>query len=207
MALGLAGLLWAVAALALAIVACGRDTADPVTVTAVDELIRVGFLAQTEGGELAPAKGRPDLILEWNGKAKLRLMGESGYEYLDPLAIESDLVGEHPSEKLERLHRRFGVPMDKALARKLKDAQRSQLLFHSVEFEYLPGKQTTGMIAEVFPDGSFLVIPGQLPDEWMSDSRRTASPSHFLIDARGLISASFEIARAYEQEILALPLR
>ncbi len=190
--------------LALAL-ACGGDSTEDVDVPSVAQLVKPGFVAETESGVQVPVAGLPEMIVEWEGRAKVRLSHETGVRYLDLLAIESELVGEHPSQKVERLHRRLGVPLDRDVLRKLQDPVGARTLFHRITFEYRPGRETTGTISEVFPDGSFLVIPDRIPDEWRSAKPGTSGPTHFLVDAVTLVSGTSQIAREYEEEILALP--
>jgi hypothetical protein len=133
-----------------------------------EQLVRPHFFARSNQGELEEVQGIPDLIVEWQGKVKVRLKQAQQPQYLDLLALESELLGEHPSHKILRL-RAMGIPIADDLERKLRSSSSAHRLFHTLDFEYLPGKETTGVIAEVFPDGTFLVIPFGVPTEWQSD--------------------------------------
>ena len=131
----------------------------------VSELVKPHFFATSTDGVLVEPEGDPDLVLELNGKVKIRLKQGDQSRYLDLLALESDLIGEHPVHKVFRL-RAMGVPLAEGLAGKLDPDSFSDDLFHSVEFQYLQDKETRGVVSEVFPDGTFLVIPFDLPEEW-----------------------------------------
>ena len=131
----------------------------------VSELVKPHFFATSTDGVLVEPEGDPDLVLELNGKVKIRLKQGDQSRYLDLLALESDLIGEHPVHKVFRL-RAMGVPLAEGLAGKLDPDSFSNDLFHSVEFQYLQDKETSGVVSEVFPDGTFLVIPFDLPEEW-----------------------------------------
>ncbi len=175
------------------------------------ELVKPHFyishpLAGDRAGRTVPDK-TPDLIVEREGKVKLRFREGSEYIYLDPLALESGLLGEHPVHKVHRLQA-MGVPVERDLARRLRESPFPHDLFQTLRFEYLPGKEAAGVIAEVFPDGTFLVIPFETPDEWRGDQSGPtgmAAPSHFHVNARALIAKDPPLAREFEAEILALP--
>ena len=62
------------------------------------QLVKPHFFAQTANGEPVKAEGSPDLILEQDGKVKVRLKQADGEAYLDLLAVESELIGEHPED-------------------------------------------------------------------------------------------------------------
>ena len=63
----------------------------------------------------------------------------------------------------------------------------------------------SGIVTDVFLDGTFLVIPDELPGEWQSNDERIASPTHLHINSRALSGGSSPLAREYELEILSLP--
>ncbi|MSQ06711.1 MAG: hypothetical protein EXR54_00415 [Dehalococcoidia bacterium] len=150
---------------------------------------------------------RPDLIVEREGKVKVRLTASGEQYYLDLLALESEVLGEHPAHKIFRLQA-MGVPVERSLARRLGENPLPQDLFQTIQFEYLPGNETAGVIAEVFPDGTFLVIPFGLPEEWLGDppgQPGLAVPSHLHVNARALIANTSATAKEFEAEILALP--
>ena len=132
-----------------------------------DQLVRPHFFASSNQGELEEIQGKPDLIVEWQGRVKVRLKQDQQPQYLDLLALESELLGEHPNHKILRL-RAMGIPIADDLESKLRSSSSAHRLFHTLDFEYLPGKETKGVIAEVFPDGTFLVIPFGTPSEWRS---------------------------------------
>ncbi|HLF04866.1 MAG TPA: hypothetical protein VI855_06590, partial [Dehalococcoidia bacterium] len=175
------------------------------------DLVKPHFYSRSRlAGDLVAAvrpQGMPDLILEREGKVKLRFKVEGRDTYLDPLALESGLLGEHPVHKVYRLQA-MGVPVERGLARRLRAEPFPHHLFQTIQFEYLPGKELAGVIAEVFPDGTFLVIPFGPPEEWRADQSAQpdmASPSHFHVNARALSAKDSTLAKAFEAEILALP--
>lgn len=167
------------------------------------DLIKPHFFATTPDGNLAEAKGDPDLLLEQDGRAKIRLSHAGAHTYLDPLALESELVGEHPAHKLYRLAE-MGIPLAKTLRVKLETGDIDEL-FANVEFEYQRRRYSSGLVAEVFPDGTLLVLPQQLPSEWQSADERVSSPTHLHLNARAFSGGSSRLARDYELEILSLP--
>ena len=138
----------------------------------VSELIKPHFLAMDSDGKAVDPEGKPDLILEMDGKVKLRLKQGDQTRYLDLLALESGLLGEHPVHKVFRLQG-MGVPLDDGLAEKLEPDSFADNLFHSAAFQYLQDKETSGVVAEVFPDGTFLAIPFDLPSEWYGEQAAT----------------------------------
>jgi hypothetical protein len=143
----------------------------------VSELIKPHFLAMDSDGKPIDPEGEPDLVLEVDGKVKLRLLQGGQTRYLDLLALESGLLGEHPVHKVFRLQA-MGVPLDDGLTGKLESGSFDDNLFHSVRFQYLKDKETSGVVAEVFPDGTFLVIPFDLPSEW--DGEQSAAEANLL---------------------------
>ena len=167
------------------------------------ELVKPHFYAVMDDGELTEADGEPDLILELDGKVKVRLITTSGNAYLDPLALESDLVGEHPVHKVYRLEE-MGIPVDEELQVLLSNGTIDGL-FTNLEFEYQRRRFSSGVVAEVFIDGTFLVIPDEVPAEWQSTDDRIASPTHLHLNSRALSGGSSALARDYELEILSLP--
>ncbi len=168
------------------------------------ELVRPHFYAATAEGELTEVRGEPDLVVEVDGKVKVHLLDDSGtHSFLDPLALESELVGEHPVHKIYRLME-MGVPVDDDLLTTLESGEGGGL-FTTVEFEYQRRRFSTGVIAEIFVDGTFLVIPDEVPPEWQSNDDRIASPTHLHLNARSLSGGSTDLAREYELEILSLP--
>ena len=176
----------------------GYDTGKPFV-----ELVRPHFFAATEEKELVEARGEPDLILEVNGKVKIRLADEGSHNFLDPLALESELIGEHPVHKIYRLMD-MGVAADDGLLAALDNDEAGQL-FTTVEYEYQRRRFSSGVIAEVFLDGTFLVIPDETPPEWQSNDDRISSPTHLHLNPRAFSGGSTDLAREYELEILSLP--
>ena len=120
-------------------------------------------------------------------------------------ALEAELIGEHPVHKIYRLRAR-GILVAEELAQKLRASDFPHQLFHQVEFEYQRGKDSRGVIAEVFPDGTFLVILDEVPKEWRSDRESVASPTHVHVNPRALSAKQSALAQEYEREILSLPL-
>ncbi len=171
--------------------------------TDIATLIKPHFLARTAEEDLIEISAPPNLIVEWEGKAVLRAMEDGVASYIDLLALQSELLGEHPVHKIYRLMA-MGIPLSDDLRNKLTSDAAADL-FTNVEFEYLRGKEGTGVVSEVFPDGTLLVIPLDLPREWRSQDSRIASPSHLHLNPRALNAGVSDLAREYEREILALP--
>ncbi len=174
------------------------------TDTDIAAMIKPHFLARTAAGDLVEISARRTRIVEWQGKAALRLTGGDVAAYVDLLALQSELLGEHPAHKIYRLLA-MGIPLSDDLRRKLLDESSAGELFTNVAFEYLRGKEATGVVSEIFPDGSLLVIPFDLPREWQSRDARIASPTHLHLNPRALSAGVSDLAREYEREILALP--
>ena len=168
------------------------------------ELVKPHFFAMSKDGDLVEARGDPDLVVERDGVVKIRLKDGKQALYLDLLVLESELLGEHPVHKVFRLQD-MGVPVGGGLARRLRPEGFADGLFHSLDFEYRAGKETGGVIAEVFADGTFLVIPFDLPPEWRGQKPDDAEPSHLHVDPRAVSVADSALAREFEEEILALP--
>ena len=167
------------------------------------ELVRPHFLADTEEGEPVEVQGEPDLIVKVDGRVKIRLLGDGTHTFLDPLALESELIGEHPVHKVYRLMD-MGVSIDDGLLAALDSGEVGQL-FTTVEYEYQRRRFSSGVIAEVFVDGTFLVIPDETPPEWQSNDDRISSPTHLHLNPRAFSGGSTKLAREYELEILSLP--
>ena len=167
------------------------------------DLVRPHFFASNEKGEPVDVVGEPDRLVQHNGRVKVRISDDGVFSYLDPLALESELIGEHPVHRVYRLME-MGVPVDDALSATLESGERDEL-FHTVEFEYQRRRFASGVITEVFLDGTFLVIPDEVPPEWQSNDERIASPTHMHVNARALSGGSSPLAREYELEILSLP--
>lgn len=165
-------------------------------------LVKPHFLAGGADGELRAAAGNPAAIVAREGRLKVELAGESGNSYLDLLALHSELLGEHPVHKVYRLLA-MGIPMSAELRRKLA-AGAADELFANVEFEYRRGQETAGVVAEVFPDGTLLVLPFALPAEWQSRDAHIAAPTHLHLNPRALSAGISALAAEYEREILAL---
>ena len=168
-----------------------------------DELVRPHFSAQTEDGELAPVDGEPDQITLQSGKVKIRLRPGKQKLYLDPLALTAGEFGEHPVHRIHRLEA-MGIPLDKTLREELESPASTGRLFHILEFEYLRDKTSRGTIAEVFPDGTFLVIPFEPPNAWRSTQEGVAGPTHLHVNPRALTVADSALAQDHEKEILGL---
>ncbi len=168
------------------------------------DLVKPHFYATGSGGDLVPVQGDPDLILEREGRVTIRLQEGATESYLDLLALEAELIGEHPVHKIYRL-RAMGIPVAEELDQKLQAADFPHQLFRHVEFEYQRGKDSRGVIAEVFPDGTFLVILDEVPKEWQSDRESVASPTHVHVNPRALSAKQSALAQEYEREILSLP--
>ena len=168
------------------------------------ELVRPHFYAASKDGRAVEAEGRPDLLTLRQGRTKVQLAHDDGPRYLDPLALAPEQLGEHPVHRLHRL-RAMGVPLDPALADLLDAATFDHGLFHPLRFEISAGRQLEGVVAEVFPDGTFLVIPGEAPVEWRRDDDGLPPPTHFHVNARALSAPKSDLAKEFESEVLALP--
>ena len=168
------------------------------------DLVKPHFYAVSEYGRAVEAEGRPDLLTLRQGRVKVRLAHEDGPRYLDPLALAPEHLGEHPVHRLHRL-RAMGVPLDPALADRLDGAAFDHGLFHAMRFELSAGLQIEGVVAELFPDSTLLVIPGETPAEWRRDDDGLPPPTHFHVNARALSAPKSDLAKDFESEILALP--
>ena len=169
-----------------------------------NDLVKPHFFAASEDGRLVAAEGRPDLLTLRQGRAKVRLAHDDGARYLDPLALAPEQLGEHPVHRLHRLQA-MGAPLDPDLAARLAPDAFDHGLFHAVRFEFLAGRQTEGVAAELFPDGTLLVIPSEAPSEWRRDGDGLPPPTHFHVNARALNAPGSDLAKEFEAEILALP--
>ena len=170
------------------------------------ELVKPHFYARDQLGNQVEVSGTPIQIDEVEGQIKVELQPDPMSEarvFLDLLALESEQIGEHPIHKVYRLQE-MGIPLSDALRQKVETSDFDHL-FASLDFQYQRRQFTTGVIAEVFPDGTFLVIPSETPPEWQSQDDRIASPSHFHVNARALSGGSTPLAREYELTILSLP--
>ena len=168
------------------------------------ELVRPHFFALDEEGTRSEIEGEPDLIVVHDGLVKVRLASAvAGRTYVDLLALESEKLGEHPVHKVFRLDA-MGVAMEDGLAQRLRPSNFDDGLFRTLTFDYLRDQQASGVITELFPDGTFLVIPFGAQSEWQSDDETIVSPSHFHVDPRALSAGGSALARQYEDEILAL---
>ena len=167
------------------------------------DLVKPHFFATTPEGNPVQVQGEAEMVTEIRGKVKIRLSSDGSHSYLDLLALESELIGEHPVHKVYRLAE-MGVPIADGLTARLASGQLLNL-FTSVEFEYQRRRFSSGVVTEVFPDGTFLVIPDELPTEWHSNDERVASPTHLHLNSRAFSGGSSPLAREYELEILSLP--
>ncbi len=171
-------------------------------------LIKPHFFAQDPGGGLVPARGEPQLVLERQGSIKIELddggAAKPDLRYLDLLALESEQIGEHPVHKVFRLEA-MGVSIALDLLLKLQPGNFDPALFHRLDFEYQREQRTAGVISELFPDGTFLVITDEVPPEWKTRKEDMASPTHFHVNPRALSASSSRLAQELEAEILKLP--
>ena len=171
-------------------------------------LIKPHFFAQDPGGGLVPARGEPQLVLERQGSIKIELddggAAKPDLRYLDLLALESEQIGEHPVHKVFRLEA-MGVSIALDLLLKLQPGNFDPALFHRLDFEYQREQRTAGVISELFPDGTFLVITDEVPPEWKTRKEDMASPTHFHVNPRALSASSSRLAQEFEAEILKLP--
>ena len=168
------------------------------------ELIKPHFFAQDASGELVSAEGEPELILEYQGSVKVKLNDDGAPKYLDLLALESEQIGEHPAHKIFRLEA-MGVAVSPDVYRKIQPDNFDPSLFHGIDFEYQRGREASGIIAELFHDGSFLVITQGTPPEWESSREGIAEPTHFHVNPRALSVPTSQLAQEYESEIMELP--
>ncbi len=167
-------------------------------------LIKPHFFVQDSAGALVPALGEPQLVLEHQGSIKIKLDDGGVTWYLDLLALESEQIGEHPVHKIFRLEA-MGVPIAPDLYQKLQPDHFDPTLFHRLDFEYQRGQRTGGVISELFPDGTFLVITDEVPSEWQIAKDGIASPTHFHVNPLALSASSSRLAQEFEAEILKLP--
>ena len=168
------------------------------------ELIKPHFFAQDGGGDLVPARGEPELVMEHQGGVKIKLDDGGAEKYLDLLALESEQIGEHPAHKIFRLEA-MGVVIAPELHQKIRPDRFDPTLFRRLDFEYQRGQHTGGIIAELFLDGTFLIITDEVPREWESSKEGIASPTHFHVNPRALSGPSSQLAQEFEAEILKLP--
>ena len=168
------------------------------------ELKKPHFFAQDSSDALVPALGEPELVLERQGSIKIKLNDGGAARYLDLLALESERIGEHPVHKIFRLEA-MGVPIAPDLYPKLQPDNFDPTLFRRLAFEYQRGQRTGGVISELFPDGTFLVITDEVPPEWETGEEGIASPTHFHVNPRALSASSSRLAQEFEAEILKLP--
>ena len=168
-----------------------------------EQLVRPHFFAQSEDGDLVTVQGEPDQVVMRDGKVKIRLREGRQKLYLDPLALTAGELGEHPVHRVHRLQA-MGIPLDKTLREELEAPASPDRLFHTLEFEYLRDKESRGTIAEVFPDGTFLVIPFEPPKAWRSPQEGVASPTHLHVNPRALTVAGSALAQDYEDQILGM---
>ena len=173
------------------------------TSQSLGDLVKPHFFAINAEGELTDVNGTPKQIAERDGRIKVRLSDGVIDSYLDLLALESEFVGEHPVHKVYRLME-MGVPVADELQLRLEEGNAGAL-FANVDFEYQRRRYSSGIVAEVFPDGTLLVIPSDLPSEWQINDERVASPTHLHLNARAFSGGSSRLARDYELEILSLP--
>ena len=159
------------------------------------DLVKPHFFARDEDGALVDIEGDPDLVLATTDGAR---------RYVDLLALESERLGEHPVHKVFRLEA-LGIAVEGGLLDRLRPSNFHDDLFQTLSFEYLSDQEASGVIAEVFHDGTFLIIPFGTQSEWQSDNDEIASPSHFHVDPRALSAADSALAAHYEADILALP--
>ena len=169
------------------------------------DLVRPHFFALDEGGQRWDVEGEPDRIVVHDGVIKVRVTASGGgWRYVDLLALESERLGEHPVHKVFRLEA-MGVAVEDGLADRLRPSNFDDDLFQTLTFDYLRDRQASGVVTELFPDGTFLLIPFGAQGEWASDDETIASPSHYHVDPRALSAGDSALARQYEDEILALP--
>ena len=168
------------------------------------ELVRPYFFALDEEGRRSEIDGEPDRIVVRDGLVRVRLASAGGARrYVDLLALESERLGEHPVHKVFRLDA-MGVAMEDGLAERLSPSNFDDGLFTTLTFDYLRDQQASGVITDLFADGTFLVMPYGVQSEWQSDDETIASPTHFHVDPRALSAGGSALARQYEDEILAL---
>ena len=168
------------------------------------ELVRPHFFALDDEGKRSEIEGEPDRIVVRDGVVKVRLSSAGGgRRYVDLLALESERLGEHPVHKVFRLDA-MGVAIQDGLAKSLSPSNFDDGLFRTLNFDYLRGQRASGVITELFPDGTFLVIPYGAQSEWQSEDDTILPPSHFHAGPRALSAGGSTLARQYEDEILAL---
>ena len=173
--------------------------------TEFSELIKPHFLARDAGGEPVPADGVPKLVLDYQGSVKVKLDAGGTPAYLDLLALASEQIGEHPAHKIFRLEA-MGISIAPDVSRRIQPDSFDPALFHRIDFEYQRRREAGGVIAEMFHDGTFLIIADGTPPEWASSRpEEIAEPTHFHVHPRALSAATSQLAQEYEAEILGLP--
>ena len=168
-----------------------------------EEIVKPHFFPRSKDGEFLPQRGQPDLVVIQDGRVQIQLKQGDQTQYLDPLALGSERLGEHPVHKVFRL-KAMGISVDPELEAELEASGSIDRLFHSLDFEYLKGQRTRGTVAEVYPDGTFLVIPFDSPEAWLTDRPQVASPTHLHVNPRALSVADSQLAQGYETKILSL---
>lgn len=107
----------------------------------------------------------PDPTL--NGKLVV-VFSNSGQEiYVDPLAFGGREIGSHPAETMLFLILKHKLWVDPLIITALSDPEQRDGLFHRIRFNLEPSgdHQTSGIIHEVFGDGSCLVVPEEMPPD------------------------------------------
>ncbi len=168
-----------------------------------EKMAKPFFFAETEGGEESRDFGLPEEVVVREGRVKIRAVSGEKDRYIDPLALVSGHLGEHPVHKVYRL-RAQGVALSAELDGFLEFGKGIDGLFHDIEFEYMQGQTARGTVAEVFPDGTFLVIPFDELEPWQSTAPDVSSPTHFHVNPKALTAATSELAQQYEKSILGL---
>ena len=168
-----------------------------------EQMVKPFFFSYTEDGEESREFGSPEEVVVREGRVKIRAVSEEKELYIDPLALASEHLGEHPVHKVYRLKAK-GVALSPELEGVMESGKGIDGLFHGIEFEYMQGRTARGTVAEVFPDGTFLVIPFDELEPWQSTVPEVASPTHFHVSPRALTAATSDLAQQYEKRILGL---
>ena len=159
-------------------------------------------VSYTEDGEESREFGSPEEVVVREGRVKIRAVSGEKELYIDPLALALRALGGAPGAQgvqaegqgcglVSGTGRGYWSP-----ARGLTDSSTASSL------EYMQGRTARGTVAEVFPDGTFLVIPFDELEPWQSTVPEVASPTHFHVSPRALTAATSDLAQQYEKRIL-----
>jgi hypothetical protein len=141
---------------------------------------------------LVEITGSPRAVKTREGKVSIEFydQGSNKITDVDPLSIVSAEYGEHPADKALRLASEYGLTIGPALEGKLHDPDKRDELCQQVTFSYMSGKESTGVAAEVTPDGAFVTIAKSIPPEWRPPTPDYLTPLFFVIHPENVASSS-----------------